>query len=99
MTANKVLIDQELAHLITGFLENRTRDIIQLTTALEQNDFENLAVIGHTLKGIGGGYGFSMITDLGAAIQQAAKGHDSQKVSELIAELKAYLENIEIVYE
>lgn len=99
MTANRVLIDQELAHLIPGFLENRNNDLIQLTTALQQGDFEKLAVIGHTLKGIGGGYGFPMITDLGAAIQQAAKVQDAQKASQLVAELKAYLENVEIVCE
>ncbi|MGI6091672.1 MAG: Hpt domain-containing protein [Veillonellaceae bacterium] len=99
MTANRVLIDQELAHLIPGFLANRSNDIIQLTTALQQGDFEKIAVIGHTLKGIGGGYGFPVITDLGTAIQQAAKTHDSQKASELVSELKAYLESVEIAYE
>ncbi|MDD4599968.1 hypothetical protein SDC9_13829 [bioreactor metagenome] len=99
MTVYRIQIDQELADLIPGFMENRNSDIIQLTAALQQEDYAKIMVVGHTLKGIGGGYGFPVITDLGAAIEQAAKDQDIDKAYELVAELKAYLQSVEIVYE
>lgn len=95
----RVKIDQELADLIPIFMNNREHDVVAITTALQQGDYETVRVIGHTLKGIGGGYGFITITDLGAAIEQAAKAQDAKRTSELLEALKDYLENVEIVYE
>lgn len=95
----RVKVDQELEDLIPGFMDNRQSDIACLTTAIQQGDYETIRVIGHTLKGIGGGYGFSAITDIGAAIEQAAKEQDNAKAVRLTEALKNYLENVEIVYE
>lgn len=95
----RVKIDQELADLIPGFMDNRQNDIACLIAAIQQSDYETIRVIGHTLKGIGGGYGFSGITDLGAAIEQAAKDQDISKASRLTEALQIYLENVEIEYE
>lgn len=99
MKANKIKIDRELAELIPGFMENRNSDIAQLLIALQEGNYENIRSIGHTLKGIGGGYGFPVITNLGAAIEHAAREQNSARVRKLIDELQSYIESVEIVYE
>lgn len=94
-----VKIDPDLEELIPGFLENRLRDITNLKAASSNNDFEALKSIGHSLKGVGGGYGFAMITQLGADIELLAKANDISRIRQRISELEDYLQRIDIQYE
>lgn len=93
------LIDPDIADLVPGFLENRRRDIDKSTEALAKGDFAALAMLGHTMKGAGAGYGFDEITVIGAAMEQAAKQADVDGVRAAINRLSTYLEHVEIRYE
>ena len=53
-----VYIEPGLEEIVPGFLENRRRDVQTLETALQQHDLNTIRVIGHRMKGDGGGYGF-----------------------------------------
>jgi len=94
-----VKIDSDLEDLIPGFLENRNRDIELLDKALSAGDFQSLQSIGHSLKGVGGGYGFERMSELGAAIENAGKGADAAVAGEQIDALRDYLSRIEVVFE
>ncbi|HWR45559.1 Hpt domain-containing protein [Sporomusa sp.] len=94
-----VVIDRDLEDLIPGFLANRQTDISAIKAAVDVQDYESVRVIGHTLKGIGGGYGFERVTEIGAAVEQAGKRKDAVAAYELAQELKQYLEFVEIRYE
>jgi histidine phosphotransfer protein HptB len=100
MSDEKIIIqvDPDLEELIPGFLENRSADIGKLRTSLEEDDFVNLQSIGHSLKGVGGGYGFDLMSELGAAIESAAKEKDAGKINEKVKQLDDYLQRIEIEY-
>lgn len=89
-----VEIDPDLADLIPGFLENRGRDVLTLQKALMEKDWETIRVLGHRMKGAGGGYGFHGISDLGACLEQAAKLQDSAQIKELIGQLVDYLDRV-----
>lgn len=93
-----VTVDADLADLIPGFLENRARDVRQLSEGLNRRDFETIRIIGHSMKGSGGGYGFDALTELGGAIEAAAKSADTAAVANLIGELDAYLQRVEVTY-
>jgi len=101
MNQDKIIvhIDRDLEDLIPVFLDNRVKDIENLKSAVTANDYVKLRSIGHNLKGVGGGYGFAMITDLGADIEAAAKVNDIKTINELIDSLADYLERVEIVYQ
>lgn len=101
MSEGKIVvhIDIDLEDLIPGFLENRQKDLLTLETALQESDFETLRSIGHNLKGVGGGYGFSDITSIGAEIEESAKINELDKLSENVKKLSHYLNNLEVVYE
>jgi len=94
-----VVVDAEIADLIPQFLDNRRADVPRLREALEQGDFETLRVVGHSMKGSGGGYGFDAVTDLGAAIERAAKAADPQEAARRIDELETYLARGEVLIE
>lgn len=94
-----VTIDSDLEELIPGFLENREKDVELLNTALAAGDFGTLQSIGHSLKGVGGGYGFDRMSELGAEIENAGKASDAAAAEENIRALKDYLSNIEVVFE
>ena len=94
-----VTVDVDLEELIPGFLENRGKDISILRDALVEKDISKLQSVGHSLKGVGGGYGFDTLSEIGAEIEIAAKQNDLSVMEELINRLKDYLERIDVVFE
>lgn len=94
-----VRVDSEIEDLVPGYLENRRKDIITIRAALGNGDFDAIRVIGHSMKGSGGGYGFDKITELGRSIELAARGCNHEDIVKFLDELLVYLERIVIVYE
>ncbi|MBK6660181.1 MAG: Hpt domain-containing protein [Proteobacteria bacterium] len=92
-----VVIDPDLADLVPGFLNNRRRDVEKLQVLLEAGNFADIRMIGHSMKGAGGGYGFDPITDIGAAIERAALAGDGTAITAGIAQLADYLARIDVV--
>lgn len=94
-----VHVDTDLEDIIPGFLESRRDDIISIQKALEQGDYDTIKVLGHGMKGAGGGYGFDEITNIGSSLEQAAKEKNSEEIRKCVNKLSNYLERVEIVYE
>ena len=65
---------------------------------LAAGDFEALRIGGHSLKGSGGGYGFPLLTTLGATIETAAKTKDAATIDAALAEYAGYIQRVEVVY-
>ena len=93
-----VHIDPGLKDIVPGFLENRRRDVQTLETALRQNNLAQVHIIGHRMKGDGGGYGFDAISMLGAALEQAAARADRDAIRRHTAELIDFLARVTVVY-
>ena len=55
--------------------------------------------LGHGMKGAGGSWGFQGITDIGAALEQAAESADNDASRKWVGELSRYLDRVEIVYD
>ena len=94
-----VRLDPELADLIPGYLLNRENDIATIADALEKKDLDTIRIIGHSMKGSGGGYGFEAITDIGMLLEKAAKNGNDESIRLQVKRLQDYLLQIEIVYE
>ncbi len=99
MTARiKVVVDPQLREIMPRFLEIRAADVEKMRLFLEKGDLEGMRYVGHSMKGSGEAYGFVEISRLGAAIEQAALGGDSDGAASLIAELDDYLSRLDISY-
>ncbi len=94
-----VQVDPEIEDIVPIFLQNRRDDIESLSSALEAGDFETIRILGHSMKGSGGGYGFDGITDIGQYLEQAGKEQNSEMVRQQVERLTDYLERVEVVFE
>jgi len=94
-----VRVDADLQELIPGYLENRHTDVKAMLEALEQGDYETIRVLGHSMKGSGGGYGFDAITEIGSALERAAKAGDAEAIRQGVGTLQTYLQHVQVVYE
>ncbi len=92
-----VRANPKFADLIPGFLQNRRQDVIAMLDALDRGDFETVESLGHGMKGAGGSWGFQAITDIGAALEQAAESADTDASRKWVGELSRYLDRVEIV--
>ena len=88
-----------LADLTPEFLRNRRQDVITILGALDRGDFETVENLGHGMRGAGGSYGFQAITDIGAALEEAARSTDTDTSRKWVGELSRYLDRVEVVYE
>ncbi len=94
-----VHVDPDLEDLIPDFLERRQDDLQTIRNALGKNDFEAIRALAHTMKGVGGGYGFDEITTVSRAIEQAAEAKDEPGVKKGLDELADYLARVEVLYD
>jgi CheY-like chemotaxis protein len=92
-------VDTDLKDLIPEYLEERQNDMTRIQEAMKAQDYETVRILGHTLKGSGGGYGFDPITEIGAHIEGAAKEANEEEIEKWNNKLSDYIQNIEIIYE
>lgn len=92
-------VDPDLEDLIPGFLQNKEKDVRSIRDLLTQGDYDAIRVLGHSMKGAGGGYGFDPITAYGARIEEAAAAEDNATISEAVEQLADYLSRVAVVIE
>ena len=85
------------ADLVPAFLGNLRRDVVTMRDALDRGDFETVQSLGHNMKGAGGSWGFQAISDIGAALEEAAKNRDAEASRRWVGELSSCLDRVEIV--
>jgi signal transduction histidine kinase/CheY-like chemotaxis protein len=88
-------VDPSVNHLAPRYLKNVEKDLKALGAAEIAEDYPTLQRIGHNLNGTGGSFGFPRITELGAAIERAAKEREMDGIHGPILELTKYLEQVQ----
>jgi PAS domain S-box-containing protein len=99
LDAIRIRANPTLADLIPEFLENRRNDVTAIEDALDKGDFEIIERLGHGMRGAGGSWGFQGITDIGAALEEAAKYSDAGTSLKWVGELSSYLDRLVVVYD
>lgn len=92
----RVTPDSRLRAAVPGYLESRREDVRSIRSALERSDYEAIRGLGHKMSGTGTGYGFPPISEIGQAIERAAREHDPAQVAARASELAAYLDRVEL---
>lgn len=96
---NRVRVDPDIKDLIPDYLKNRRDDLLVYQKALETGDFDSIGVLGHSMKGSGGTYGFDELSNIGRAIEKAAQIRDKESAHQSIIALADFLKNLEVVYD
>ena len=92
-----VRANPKFADRIPAYRQNCRQNVIAMLDALDRVDFETVKFLGHQMRGSGGAFGFQGITDIGAAIQQAAESADTDASRKWVGELSSYLDRVEII--
>ena len=93
-----VSVDPDLEDLVPGFLENRRKDAAVLAVAAQCGDLKTVRLLGHRMKGDGGGSGFQEISEIGEALEQAARREDWKVIAEKTEVLTVFLAQVDVVY-
>ena len=86
---------RQLAERTPAYLQNCRSNVVTMIAALDRADFVTVTILGHNLRGSGGGFGFQAITDIGAGLEQAADAADIGASRKWLGELSGYLDRIE----
>ncbi len=89
-----VEIDPDIQDLVPRFLDNQRTSAAQILDLAAAGDFDAVRRMGHNMKGTGKGYGFTVISSFGAAIEQAASRSSGTEIQKLANELRSYLADV-----
>jgi Hpt domain len=95
----RVVVDGDLAGIVPVFLGNLQTHLERVSECLSHGDFVEIGEIGHRLKGLGGGYGFDAITEMGGRLELAGEGSDATAIRRIRAELGEYLSRVDVEYD
>lgn len=94
-----VVVDADLRDLIPGFLDNKRTEISEIDSLLDRKDFDGVRRIGHKLKGSFTVYGFTEAGRMGADMESAAEGRDSNRIQWIAETLLRHLEHVVVQFE
>lgn len=94
-----VHVESDFKELLPKFMTNRKKEVVAMREALAQKNFDSLRKIAHGMKGAGGSYGFDRVTAMAAIIEQAAKVEAAPPIEAELAQLAAYLDQVQVVFE
>jgi CheY-like chemotaxis protein len=90
----EVLVAPDVADLVPGYLERARRQLDEIQSHARAGAAGPAARLAHNLKGTGQSYGFAMVTEAGARMEEAARAGDCDSVAREAAELSRLLEKV-----
>ena len=100
MSNEKIIIwieDEDVLELLPGYLESCRADLGILQNSTLKMNSETVRILGHSLKGSGGGFGLERISEIGKKLEISSQIHDWTSIGQEIAALSEFLNCVEIV--
>jgi CheY-like chemotaxis protein/two-component sensor histidine kinase/HPt (histidine-containing phosphotransfer) domain-containing protein len=97
---DRVIVEAEpnLRDLIPDFLSRKRSDLTVMMEAVERRDYAALGAFGHRIRGEGGGFGFDAMSEIGAALEYAARTRDAEAAQRQVEALCRYLDRVEVIF-
>jgi HPt (histidine-containing phosphotransfer) domain-containing protein len=96
--SNVVEVEEGMEDVVPAYLEKRKAEVPLYAAALAGRDFDAMKKMAHKMKGTGAGYGFPMLTELGASIERASIDQDLARVQDCVNQFQLYLGSVELKY-
>jgi CheY-like chemotaxis protein len=97
MDAVVARLNTKFADRIPAYLLNCRQNVNFILDALDRIDLETVTILGHQMSGSGGMFGFQEITDISAALEQAAQNADIETSRKWVSELSSYLDRVDTI--
>jgi HPt (histidine-containing phosphotransfer) domain-containing protein len=94
-------VERDMEEIIPYFIEDSKAEIKGLVAALKAGDYQALKDFGHKIKGssVTCSEGFREMSDIGLAIEEAAKEKKGLKeIQGLVRRFVDYVNNVKVVY-
>ena len=85
--------DDEWAEMQEMYINHTFKELNSIKENISSITFDSLRTFGHNIKGSGGMYGFSEITEMGATIESAAKDENMDQIKSTLGKLETFLES------
>ena len=86
--------DPKFSDLVAEFVDGLAERIADMEQAMRAADFEQLRICAHRLKGSGGGYGYPLLTEYAASLEQSARQQAIDACEEQIDEIKKICDRV-----
>ena len=94
LTSDLLHDEPDLIDLIDKFMSRLPVMREAINKSHKENNEDELSGLIHQMKGVGGGYGYPMLTELCSNIEFQIEGQNSENVNELIKELNVMADRI-----
>jgi HPt (histidine-containing phosphotransfer) domain-containing protein len=88
----EVSVEPEISELVPMFLEARVKDVSKLESLAETSNFEEMARICHTIKGIARPYGFPSLEEMAQELEIECKNKNPERAVELLHRMQEFVE-------
>jgi two-component system sensor histidine kinase/response regulator len=95
-SSTSVDVPEELEEFAAAYLDSRRRDVEELQQLAQNGDFDRIRISGHNMAGSGRSYGFAALSDIGKALEDAARDFDPVEIRRQIDALRDYLSRVRI---
>ena len=85
-----------LEEIVPPYLAARIKDVPIISGLLEEAKFEQIAMLGHNMKGTGTSFGFPELSRMGTALEDFAGQSNREALASQLLELGRYLESVEL---
>jgi PAS domain S-box-containing protein len=87
--------DPDIMPILGGYVERLGDQVDEMRSALSNARFEDLHRLAHRMKGSGGNYGYTMLTDAAKLLEDAAQAQDLQSAGEALHKVAFLCQSIE----
>jgi HPt (histidine-containing phosphotransfer) domain-containing protein len=94
LTSDLLAEDPDLIDLIDKFMTRLPDMQSAINQSYNDKQWEEFSGLIHQMKGVGGGYGYPMLTDLCAEIEEQLRNQSMDNVAKLIVEFNELAEQI-----
>jgi len=91
-----ITIPEGLEAIVPDYLASRQEEVSELLRLLAASDCDHIRVLAHNMKGSGGSYGFTRLTEIGAEMECSARESNVVALSQQIGSLTNYLERVRL---
>jgi len=85
----------DMAELVQAFVKKLPDYLGKLINALENRNYKELTTIAHTLKGLGGGFGYPQVSSLACKMESEVTHSNDRAIETLLNEIKLLVKRIE----